>query len=48
MDHEISPAPAPEDEEAIEAALARLLQERVDPYSAWWREGVRENLDLES
>jgi len=47
MEREITPEPSPEDEEAIEAALARLLEERTDPYSAWWREGVRENLELE-
>jgi hypothetical protein len=47
MEREITPEPSPEDEQAIEAALARLLQERADPYSAWWREGVRENLELE-
>jgi len=45
MEHEITPEPSPEDEEAIEAALARLLAERTDPYSAWWREGVRESLE---
>lgn len=45
MEHEITPEPSPEDEEAIEAALARLQQERADPYSAWWRAGVRENAD---
>jgi hypothetical protein len=48
MEREISPEPSAEEEEAIEAALARLLQERMDPYSAWWREGVRENLELET
>ena len=47
MEREITPEPSAEDEEAIEAALARLLQERMDPYSAWWREGVRENLELD-
>jgi hypothetical protein len=48
MDREITPEPSAEDEEAIEAALARLLAERTDPHSAWWRAGVRENLELES
>jgi len=47
MEREITPEPSPEDEEAIEAALARLLQEPRDARSAWWREGVRENLELE-
>jgi hypothetical protein len=45
MEREIMPEPSPEDEEAIEAALARLLAERTDPFSAWWREGVRENVE---
>lgn len=48
MDREITPEPSAEDEEAIEAALARLLEERTDPYSAWWRAGIREGLDLEN
>jgi hypothetical protein len=48
MEREIIPEPSPEDEEAIEAALARLLEEPADPYSAWWRAGVREGLDLEN
>jgi hypothetical protein len=48
MEHEISPEPSPEDEEAIDEALARLLRDRADPYSAWWRVGVRENLELET
>jgi hypothetical protein len=47
-EREIIPEPSPQDEEAIEAALARLLAERTDPYSAWWRAGVRENLQLET
>jgi hypothetical protein len=47
MEHEISPEPSPEDEEAIDEALARLLRDREDPYSAWWRVGVRENLELD-
>lgn len=47
MEREITPEPSAQDEEAIEAALARLLQEREDPYTAWWREGVRENLELD-
>jgi hypothetical protein len=47
MEREITPEPSAQDEEAIDAALARLLEERVDPYSAWWREGIRENLELD-
>jgi hypothetical protein len=42
---EITPEPAPEEREAIERALARLLAESAPEGSAWWREGVRENLD---
>lgn len=48
MDREITPEPSEEDGEAIEAALARLVEERTDPYSAWWRAGVRESLELET
>ena len=44
-ERDITPEPPPEDEEAIETALARLLGERIDPYSAWWREGVRESIE---
>jgi hypothetical protein len=47
MEREITPQPSPEDEEAIDAALARLLAERADPYSEWWRTGIRENVELE-
>jgi hypothetical protein len=48
MEREITPEPSPEDEEAIEAALASILEERTDPYSYWWRAGVREILELEN
>jgi hypothetical protein len=41
---EISPEPSPEEREALERALARLLVEPDDPRSAWWREGIGENL----
>jgi hypothetical protein len=41
---EITPEPSPEEREALELALARLLQERAETRSAWWREGMRENL----
>lgn len=47
-EREIIPEPSPQDDEAIEAALARLLGERADPYNDWWRAGVRENLELET
>jgi hypothetical protein len=41
--YEITPEPAPEELEA----LRRALDERPtdDPRGAWWREGVRENLE---
>jgi hypothetical protein len=48
MEREITPEPSAEDEEAIEAALARLLAERPDPYSDWWGVGIRESLELET
>jgi hypothetical protein len=44
MDLEITPDPPPEEREAVERALARLLAEPSEGRSAWWREGVRENL----
>lgn len=44
MDLEIKPEPSPEEREALELALARLLAQPDDPRSAWWREGVGENL----
>lgn len=47
MEREIIPEPSPEDKEAIEAALARLLTERTNPFSAWWRDGVRANVEPE-
>lgn len=38
MDLEISPEPLPEEREAIEAALERLLaDEEEDGRPAWWR-----------
>jgi hypothetical protein len=42
MEHEIAPEPSPEEREAIDEALARLLADPGDPRGAWWREGVRE------
>jgi hypothetical protein len=39
------PEPTPEEREALDRALARLLAERAEPRSAWWREGLRESLD---
>jgi len=39
-----SPEPSPEEREALERALARLLAERAEPRSGWWRAGVAENV----
>jgi hypothetical protein len=39
-----SPEPSAEEREALERALARLLAERSEPRSAWWRAGVAENV----
>jgi hypothetical protein len=47
MEPEIVPEPPPGDRRALDEALSRLLSEREDPYSAWWREGVRETLSPE-
>jgi hypothetical protein len=44
VEFEITPEPPPELAEALRAALARALSEREEAESAWWREGVRENL----
>jgi hypothetical protein len=41
------PEPTPEEREALERALERLLAERADPRSAWWREGVLESVSDE-
>ena len=41
------PEPPAGDRRALDEALARLLSEREDPYSAWWRAGVRETLSPE-
>jgi len=41
------PEPTPEEREALEQALARLLAERADPRGAWWREGVEESVSPE-
>jgi hypothetical protein len=38
------PEPTPEEREALEQALARLVAERADPRGAWWREGVEESV----
>jgi hypothetical protein len=39
-----SPEPSPEEREALERALARLLVARGESRSAWWRAGVAENV----
>jgi hypothetical protein len=44
---EIFPEPPPAEREALEEAIARLLEPPVDPRSAWWREGVRESVTPE-
>jgi hypothetical protein len=47
MDSQIAPEPPGDEREALDEALARLLSERFDPYSEWWRTGVREALSPE-
>lgn len=36
------PEPSAGDREALDEALARLVSERDDPYSEWWRAGIRD------
>jgi hypothetical protein len=47
MTREIRPEPSPEEREAIEEALARLISPAPDPRSPWWRAGVAEDLSEE-
>lgn len=47
MDPQIVPEPSAEEREALDRALARLLVETPDQYSAWWRAGIRETLNPE-
>jgi hypothetical protein len=47
MEPEILPEPPEDEREALNEALARLLAQRPDPYSDWWREGVRETVEPE-
>ena len=47
MELDWRPEPTPEEREALERALARLLTERTDPRGVWWREGVQESLSPE-
>jgi hypothetical protein len=47
MDVDITPEPSDEEREALDEALAHLLTERTDPYSDWWRAGLRETVSPE-
>jgi hypothetical protein len=47
MEPEFVPEPPADERAALDEALARLLADRSDPYSDWWREGVRETLTPE-
>jgi hypothetical protein len=42
MEPQIVPDPSDSDREALDEALAGLLSERDDPYSEWWRAGIRD------
>jgi hypothetical protein len=44
MKPEITPEPTPGEREALEEALARLLDPPAEPRTPWWRRGVEENL----
>lgn len=48
MKPEITPEPTPEEREALEEALARLLESPPEPRTPWWRRGVEENVVEES
>jgi hypothetical protein len=47
MEREIVPEPPQGEREALDEALGRLLAEHDDPYSEWWRAGLRETLSPE-
>ena len=47
MERQIVPEPPEGEREALDEALGRLLAERADPYSEWWRAGLRETLNPE-
>lgn len=48
MEIEITPEPSPEEREALERALARLLEDDGGgERGAWWCEGVGENVNPE-
>jgi hypothetical protein len=44
MKPEITPEPPPEEREALEEALGRLLEPPPEPRTTWWRRGVEENV----
>ena len=41
------PEPTPEEREALDRALERVLAEHSDHRGAWWREGVLESVSPE-
>lgn len=45
MDLEVTPDPSPDERAALERALAESVGKAADPRSAWWREGLREDMD---
>jgi hypothetical protein len=47
MEPQIVPDPPEDEREALDEALARLLAKRLDPYTEWWQQGVRETVDSE-
>jgi hypothetical protein len=48
MELEITPEPSPEEREALERSLARLLEaDGTGERGSWWRAGVAENLSPE-
>jgi hypothetical protein len=47
MESEIVPEPPEGERGALDEALSKLLTERPDPYSEWWRAGLRETLSPE-
>jgi hypothetical protein len=45
MDLDVAPEPSPAERSALDEALRRIAFTREDgPVSAWWSEGVRENV----
>jgi len=45
--YELTPEPTPEEREALERALAGVVDAVPDPRGAWWRAGLREALRSE-